>query len=244
MQRQTVVDEVVDRLALKIAAGSYAPGELLPSVRQLAADHAINRTTAQLVLSRLETAGFVEARRNIGFLVRDIRLFGGTAVWHHLFRFSRQLPDTATKIFADILEVDEILLNRAVRTIAEQPRQYEVAATRRAVDRLELLAGTSPVDLGEVIRAELHALRTVMAAVDQVMFLALFNSAGEMLIGVPEVVEAFYVLEPVRHVEVWRTFVAGWEKGEPFDRSLGAYEAHSDQYYAAVVERFHELVTR
>lgn len=242
MQQQTVVDEIVDRLALKIASGLYRPGEMLPSVRLLAAEYDVNRTTAQLVLARLQAAGFVDAHRNVGFLVRDIRLYGGTEVWQHIFRFSRQLPDTAAKIFKDIIEIDELLLTRAVQTIAEDPRRYEAAPTRRAVDRLELLAATRPQSLADVVRAELHALRTVMAAVDQVMFLAAFNSAGEMLIQMPEAVQAFYVYEPRSHAKAWRVFVTTWEKGRPFDRGLLEFGAGLSGYHAQVVERFRELV--
>ena len=99
----TLVEQASDRLAFAIASGEYPPGARLPSVRSLAAQYGINPSTVQVVLARHTSVGFVEAHDRVGYVVRDIRLVGGIETWRHLFRFSRQLPDLAAAMLADIL---------------------------------------------------------------------------------------------------------------------------------------------
>lgn len=52
-----------------IATGKFAPGEQLPTVRQLAVDLRLNANTVARVYLDLERAGIVEARRGIGTFV-------------------------------------------------------------------------------------------------------------------------------------------------------------------------------
>lgn len=54
-----------------IATGKFAPGEQLPTVRQLAVDLRLNANTVARVYLDLERAGIIEARRGIGTFVAD-----------------------------------------------------------------------------------------------------------------------------------------------------------------------------
>ncbi|HEX4362795.1 MAG TPA: GntR family transcriptional regulator [Pseudonocardia sp.] len=244
MPRPSVVDEVVDQLAYRIAAGRYAPGELMPSVRQVAAEFGISAPTANVVLGRLASAGFADARRGLGHTVRDIRLYGGVETWRYVFRFSRQLPDTALKIFSDIIEADQTVLFATLRAILTDPRRYDPAPAGRAIDRLELLASGPDPDLTEVMHAELHALRMILAAAGQVVFLAMFNSIGEMMIEVPEAAGAFYdPVGPERHVLIWHELLRTWQRGVPAGPAEPlAHEPLIAEYHRQVVRRFGELI--
>ena len=51
--------QIAEHIAKDILAGSYAPGEKLPSVREIAAREGVNPNTAQRALSSLEDAGLV-----------------------------------------------------------------------------------------------------------------------------------------------------------------------------------------
>lgn len=244
MQRPTVVDEVADKLAYRIAAGVYAPGDLMPSVRQVAAEFQISAPTANAILGRLAAAGFADARRGLGHTVRDVRLYGGIESWRYVFRFSRQLPGTATKIFEDIIEADQLVLFQTIRAIVENPRRYDSSPVRRAMDRLALLVSGDEPDVSEILRAELHVLRTVLASVGQVVFLGMFNSIGEMLVELPETAEAFYgPAGPHLHLMLWQELLKAWEQGlGPDDGDLLPYEALISDYHAQVVQRFRELI--
>ena len=59
-------DEVVSR----ILDGTYAEGELLPSVRQLASDFQVNPLTAAKAVQELAREDLTEKRRGIGLMVK------------------------------------------------------------------------------------------------------------------------------------------------------------------------------
>lgn len=52
-----------------VATGKLAPGEQLPTVRQLAVDLSVNANTVARVYLELERAGIVETRRGVGTFV-------------------------------------------------------------------------------------------------------------------------------------------------------------------------------
>lgn len=56
-------------LRAAIATGRLAPGEQLPTVRQLAVDLSVNANTVARVYLDLERAGVLEARRGVGTFV-------------------------------------------------------------------------------------------------------------------------------------------------------------------------------
>jgi DNA-binding transcriptional regulator YhcF (GntR family) len=61
--------QVAWRLRAMIAAGKLAPGDRLPSVRELAADAGVNANTARAIYGRLEADGLIETRHGLGSFV-------------------------------------------------------------------------------------------------------------------------------------------------------------------------------
>ncbi len=59
------------QLRYQIATGEYAPGERLPTVREMAAALRVNANTIRGVYARLQDEGWVVARRKIGTVVAD-----------------------------------------------------------------------------------------------------------------------------------------------------------------------------
>lgn len=62
-------EQLVEQVALAVAAGRLAPGDSLPSVRTLAAELRVNPNTAARALREMERAGLAEAHRGIGTAV-------------------------------------------------------------------------------------------------------------------------------------------------------------------------------
>jgi GntR family transcriptional regulator len=56
-------------LRAAIATGRLAPGEQLPTVRQLAVDLRVNANTVARVYAELERAGVIETRRGVGSFI-------------------------------------------------------------------------------------------------------------------------------------------------------------------------------
>lgn len=63
-------EQIARRYAEAIEAGTLAPGERFPSVRQLATEEDVSVTTVVQALARLEALGLVEARPRSGHFVR------------------------------------------------------------------------------------------------------------------------------------------------------------------------------
>ena len=65
--------QIEDLIKANIIAGVYQPGQKLPSVRDLAAEAAVNPNTMQKALSELERSGLVYTQRTSGrFITEDV----------------------------------------------------------------------------------------------------------------------------------------------------------------------------
>ena len=68
---EPMYERVASRLGRLIAAGTFRPGDRLPSVRRLARDQNVSVTTAIEAFRRLEDRGIVETRPQSGTYVRE-----------------------------------------------------------------------------------------------------------------------------------------------------------------------------
>ncbi|MFF4653011.1 GntR family transcriptional regulator [Streptomyces sp. NPDC001380] len=64
-------EEIAESLRSRIAAGEFAPGETLPSGRDLAEQWGVSRATAVKAMDVLRNDGVVEARQGTGFVVTE-----------------------------------------------------------------------------------------------------------------------------------------------------------------------------
>lgn len=68
---QPIYSQLTQRLTEAIVSGIYAPGEKLPSVRDLAVEAGVNPNTVQRALSELERVGLVFSQRTAGRFVTE-----------------------------------------------------------------------------------------------------------------------------------------------------------------------------
>lgn len=67
-----VYKQLIEQIELRIVSGLFAPGDKLPSVREMAAEASVNPNTMQKALSDLERTGLVYAQRTSGrFITED-----------------------------------------------------------------------------------------------------------------------------------------------------------------------------
>src|SRR4051812_9417635 len=66
-----IARQIADQIRMHCAAGTVRPGDRLPSVRQLAAELAVNQNTVLRVYERLTTEGLLERRHGDGTYVTD-----------------------------------------------------------------------------------------------------------------------------------------------------------------------------
>lgn len=63
--------QLMEVLQTRIVSGFYAPGQRLPSVRELAAEAGVNPNTMQKAFSELEWSGLILTQRTSGRLVTE-----------------------------------------------------------------------------------------------------------------------------------------------------------------------------
>ncbi len=67
-----IFKQLMEQIQMQIIAGIYLPGDKLPSVRELAANAAVNPNTMQRALSELEQSGLIYSQRTSGrFITED-----------------------------------------------------------------------------------------------------------------------------------------------------------------------------
>jgi len=66
-----IYTQIVDEITMRIAGGSYSPGDKLPSVRELAIDAGVNPNTMQMALAELERRELVHSERTSGRYVTE-----------------------------------------------------------------------------------------------------------------------------------------------------------------------------
>ena len=72
---QPIHSQLTQRLTEAIVSGIYAPGEKLPSVRELALEAGVNPNTVQRALTELEREGLVFSQRTAGrFVTGDVSM--------------------------------------------------------------------------------------------------------------------------------------------------------------------------
>ena len=62
--------QIMDQVRAQVASGRLKPGDLVPSVRQMAVDLQVNMLTVSKAYSRLEAEGVLERDRGTGMRVR------------------------------------------------------------------------------------------------------------------------------------------------------------------------------
>ncbi len=68
-QDRPIYRQLMEAIVARILDQTYAEGELLPSVRQLASDFSVNPLTAARAYRELDE--FTDARRGVGLVVRE-----------------------------------------------------------------------------------------------------------------------------------------------------------------------------
>lgn len=65
--------QIIEKLETGIAAGTYAPGQKMPSVRDLALEAGVNPNTVQRAFAELERDGLLHSQRTSGRFVTEDR---------------------------------------------------------------------------------------------------------------------------------------------------------------------------
>ena len=70
---EPIYRQLMEQLRRRVAAGQWKPGQELPSVRELAAELAVNPMTVSKAYSLLEAEGLLERRRGLSMVIAGQR---------------------------------------------------------------------------------------------------------------------------------------------------------------------------
>lgn len=70
-KHRPICPQICEQLCARIAAGEFAPGQRLMSVREVAMAAAVNPNTVQRAFEQLESQGILRSERGAGWFVGD-----------------------------------------------------------------------------------------------------------------------------------------------------------------------------
>lgn len=125
-------DEIARVLRDDILRGRYAPGERLPSERDLAASTGANRGSVREALVKLEQLRLIEIRRGGGARVRPLDRASLDVLVHLL-----GLEDPPDVVLVEQwLDVHELVVAGAVRLAVERADEQQLGEARRLLARI------------------------------------------------------------------------------------------------------------
>ena len=105
---QPIYKQLRDMVVERIMDGTFAEGEAVPSVRQVAADYQINHLTVGKAYQELVDEGLLEKRRGLGMFVREGALKNLIASERNKF-LSEEWPAMLNRIDQLGLSIEELL---------------------------------------------------------------------------------------------------------------------------------------
>lgn len=136
--KSTLADEVAQRVAELIQGGSYAPGDRLPTINEMARRFGVGHPTLREALKKLEALGLVEIKHGSGVYVQDYEdtllmsnpIFAGEA---------------SKKMMLDLIEARMPIEFKTARLAAEHATDDHLARMEELLAKAgELLAETAP----------------------------------------------------------------------------------------------------
>jgi len=115
-----IFQQIADNLCHQILEGKLAPGERVPSVRDLAIEFEVNRNTLLRTYAILQDAGVIDNKRGIGFFVSEDALERILKSERQAF-FSNELPEFIQKV--KVLKLTSIDLTYLLTAIKENEKQ-------------------------------------------------------------------------------------------------------------------------
>lgn len=142
VEKQTLAQTVMERLADYIRTGGVRPGEALPSQHDLARQLAVSRPVLREALQGLATAGMIEIRPGSGCYVRDERPATDVDALFEVYTHEAAVEAldarmvievelaafAATRATAGDIEAMEVILERLRRSVARGRRTAQVTS--------------------------------------------------------------------------------------------------------------------
>lgn len=172
-----VSEKVFAQLLDAVLSGRYAPGERLPTQRDLAADLGVTLSSLREALKRLEQMGLVDVRHGDATRVRDWRDHGGLDVVAHLLLRGGAVDPT---VLRDVFEVRTFVL-REMAGLAAARRDDD--ATARLRDLAGRLGEADQEDALAAAHMDFAFFTEVARAAGNVVFILVLNTIRDLYLA-------------------------------------------------------------
>jgi GntR family transcriptional repressor for pyruvate dehydrogenase complex len=159
-------EAILDSLRTQILAGKYAPGDRLPSERELAQRTGANRSSVREALKKLEQLGMITIGRG-GARVVPLEAAGLGALRHAL-----AVENPGRELLAQWLDVHELVIAGAARFAVERGTEEEFAEAKRLLHKL-----AAPSTTAEEYVATGDALTELIAVASRNVVLRMVRNA-------------------------------------------------------------------
>ncbi len=170
LSRETLADRLFDQLRQQILSGRLAPGDRLPSEREIGEAFGVGRTTVREAVGGLVSAGFVE-RNGRALVVRDPNSVGQVALGFATVASRESVQQ--------VYEVRKLVEVHAIRLAAQNRTDEDLRNLRTALQRME----TDDAQAYHAADPEFHAA-IAKASGNEVLY-QMFLSAGDVFFKLP-----------------------------------------------------------
>ena len=237
----TVVDTLSRTLAEPILDGRWPAGSRLPSVRALAAEHAVNVSTIQRVLARLSELGLVRAHDRRGVEVCDVSRLGGAALWPLRMQRAAVDPLPALALVDDALAIRRTLAGQVLRALVGVDFATYGPALERAVEAFAAAADDPAKTPAQLLEIETEALRTLLLAAQRPAVLAIVNDVHAMMTATPVLLESIYQ-QPQVNAQAWQGLVLLLRMGLAHPDSVSDIEMMLAELDAVTLQDFRRRI--
>lgn len=130
--RQKLSDQVFDRLREMIEAGTYGPGALMPSERDLMEQFGVGRPAVREALQQMHVLGLITIAQ--GGRARVNHLSTGTVI-HNMDALARLLLSTSPQDLEHLKQARRMFELGMIRTAAEAATPEDLSDLRQLIDR-------------------------------------------------------------------------------------------------------------
>ncbi|MDF3127779.1 GntR family transcriptional regulator [Kiritimatiellaeota bacterium B1221] len=132
--------QLLEQCQQDLTTGKWAPGDRFPSERELAGQHGISRATANKVLARLISEGWLEHQRGIGcFVTERPTLFASLQQLESFTDFAHKLKSTpVTEVLSfEKQSTGDPIIRKILNLPAQEPMWF--MERRRSLDSLKVI---------------------------------------------------------------------------------------------------------
>jgi GntR family transcriptional repressor for pyruvate dehydrogenase complex len=212
--RSSLSDAVFEQLATQILARHVAPGDLLPSERDLVKLLGVNRGAIREGLKRLAQAGLIEQRHGGGTLVLDFRQTGSLALLGQLLFDKDGAPDL--QVARAVMEMRAALAPDIARLCAERADPSLVPLLAEVVADMRVALNSDPdasETLGTLQLLSLDFWDLLVTGSDNIAYRLAFNTLRQAYEQIREVLTIPLASE-LRQLDDYARVVAAVEVGD------------------------------